>query len=818
MGVPPKKRVSPIGLLRLRFRISVCSLLLFVISASARADVLVSPSQIRLGRPEASQQVLVTELSAAGQSFDRTRQADFEIADPSIATVSETGLVHPVQDGQTELVARFDRSTIRVPIEVVGVDDPQPVSFRHEIMPILTKAGCNAGGCHGKAGGQNGFKLSVFGYDPDMDYDSMVRDGGARRVFTPSPDQSLLLRKASAAVPHGGGQAITPGTNRHRLLRRWIAEGALRDVGPQSTVVRIEVEPQAVSLRPQSTQQVRVTAIDANGSRFCVTSESRFDSNAATIAGIDSNGLIAAGDIPGEAAMVVSYQGHVDVCRVTLPREGVEFPRPPEHNFIDSHAWDKLVLLGIPPSELATDAMFLRRVFLDTIGTLPTIDEARAFLDDATPDKRARLIDALLERPEYADFWALWWADILRVDQGVAQPQGAVAMTRWLRKQIAINRPYDEFVRDILTARGDATAIGPASFYRVVKEPDELSRSVSQLFLGVRIECAQCHHHPSERWGQADYYAFAGFFTGLKQKQLPTGATSIIPVPGTDATHPLTGQTVATAALGEPPADFSGSRDRRIVLADWMTSDSNPYFAKVIVNRIWAHYFGRGLVEPIDDLRATNPASNEPLMAALEEHLRDVDYDLKELTRTLLNSRLYQLSSDANAANTDDLQNFSHALIKPLRAEVLLDAINQAAGTTEKFEGWPDGYRAIQVWDNRMPSYFFRIFGRPLRASVCQCERGDEPSIAQALHLMNSPEVTQKIQSRSGRARLIANSGLSHREMVESLYLATLSRFPTGGEQQVFEAAFQNASDDPQSAVEDIIWTLLNMKEFLYSH
>ena len=552
------------------------------------------------------------------------------------------------------------------------------------------------------------------------------------------------------------------------------------------------------------------------GSRFCVTTESRFESNAATIAGIDRHGLITGSEIPGEAAMVVSYLGHVDVCRVSLPREGVEFPRPPEHNFIDRHAWDKLARLGIPPSELATDAMFLRRVYLDTIGTLPTVEEARAFLSDAAPDKRSRLIDTLLDRPEYSDFWALWWADILRVDQGVAQPQGAVAMTRWLREQMAANRPYDEFVRDILTARGDTTAAGPAAFYRVVKEPDELSRSISQLFLGVRIECAQCHHHPSERWGQDDYFAFAGFFTGLKQKQLPTGATSIIPAPGTDTTHPLTGETVATAALGAGPADFSGYRDRRAVLADWMTGEGNPFFAKMIVNRIWAHYFGRGLVAPIDDLRATNPASNEPLMAALEDHLREVDYDLQALTKTLLNSRLYQLSSDANPSNADDLQNFSHALVKPLRAEVLLDAINQAAGTTEKFEGWPEGYRAIQVWDNRMPSYFFRIFGRPLRASVCQCERGDEPSIAQALHLMNSPEVAQKIQSRSGRARSIANSGLSRREMVNSLYLASLSRLPTEEEHQVLSDAFQISSDDPQLAVEDVIWTLLNTKEFLY--
>ncbi len=777
----------------------------------------VSPSQIELGRPEASQQVLVAERSAAGQSFDRTRQADFEIADTSVATVSKAGLVRPLRDGQTELLARFGRSTTRVPIVVAGVDDPQPVSFRDEIMPILTKAGCNSGGCHGKAQGQNGFKLSVFGHDPDFDYDSLVKHGRGRRIFMPSPDRSLLLLKATAEMPHGGGRRIDSASHRYRLLRRWIAEGARRHAGAQSPVVRIEVEPRRISLRPQTTQQLRVTAIRRDGHRFCVTTESAFDSNEKTIAAIDERGLITTSELPGEAAIVVSYLGNVDVCRVTLPREGVEFLRPPENNFVDRHGWDKLAGLGIRPSDLSTDAMFLRRVYLDMIGTLPTIGEARDFLGDETPDKRARLIDALMNRPEFADFWALWWADLLRVDQGVVQPEGAVAMTRWLKEQVAVNRPYDEFVRDILTARGDTTATGPAAFYRVVKEPDELSRSISQLFLGVRIECARCHHHPSERWGQEDYFAFAGFFTGLKQKQLPTGGTSIIPVPGKDAAHPLTGNTVATAALGAQPADFSGQRDRRSVLAEWMTSNDNPYFSKLIANRLWAHYFGRGLIEPIDDIRATNPATNEPLMAALEAHLREVDYDLQAFTRTLLNSRLYQLSSETNASNADDLQNFSHASLKPLPAEVLLDAINQAAGTTEKLIGWPKGYRAIQVWDNRMPSYFFRIFGRPLRASVCQCERGDEPSIAQALHLMNSPEVAEKVQSRTGRAREIAESGLPQDQMVETLYLATLSRFPTNAEQDVFSEAFQNAASDPRPAVEDVLWTLLNTKEFMYN-
>lgn len=814
--------VSFWGLLqKLSCRLACFWLLLLLLSSdllAAENELVVSPRAVTLDSPERAQQLLVSEQFSSERAVDRTRAANFHILNTSIATISPDGLVQPQRDGETEIHIRYRNATIRVPVTVRGVASPHPVSFAQEIMPILTKASCNSGGCHGKAEGKNGFKLSVFGYDAGFDYDSLVKHGRGRRVITASPDESLLLLKGSAQIPHGGGRKFQRNSHRYRLLRRWIAEGASFESGRNAPVVRVEVEPKRISMIAEGNQQLRVTAIDSEGHRYCVTTEAAYESNAETIATIDDRGLIQAADIPGEAAMVVSYMGHVDVCRVTLPREGIEFVRPVEQNFVDKHGWDKLQRLGIIPSELSNDEMFLRRVFLDTIGTLPTVAEAQDFLKSEEPNKRARLIDALLERPEYADYWALLWADILRVDQGVVQSQGAVAMTRWLRRQFAENRPYDEFVREIMTARGNTTAEGPAAFYRAVKEPDELSRSIGQLFLGVRIECAQCHHHPSERWGQEDYYAFAGFFTGLKQKTLPTGVTSVRPIAGKDLNHPRTGEPVPTAALGAAVADFSGRRDRRAVLAEWMVQPENPFFAKTIVNRVWAHYFGRGLIEPIDDIRATNPASNEPLLAALETHLQERNYDLKALTRTLLNSRLYQLTSETNGANADDLQNFSHAAYKPLPAEVLLDAINQTTGTEEKFIGWPQGYRAIQVWDNRMPSYFFRVFGRPLRRSVCQCERGNEPSISQALHLMNSPEVNAKIQNRTGRARRVATSGQQPSEMIETLYLAALSRFPTPEEREIMAQAFGNSASSSRSAVEDIMWTLLNTKEFIYNH
>jgi hypothetical protein len=548
-----------------------------------------------------------------------------------------------------------------------------------------------------------------------------------------------------------------------------------------------------------------------------VTLEADYETNAGNIAAVDPRGLVEASDVPGEAAILVRFLGHVAVSRITLPRPGVDVQRPEEQNFIDGLVWNKLQKLGIQPSELADDATFLRRAYLDVIGTLPTAEAARKFLADTAFDKRARLVDELLARPEYVDYWSMRWADLLRVDQLTITPQGAVAMTRWLRKQFAANLPYDQFVRDILIVQGNTQAEGPAALYKAFDTPEAVSRSISQLFLGVRIECAQCHHHPSEKWAQADYFGWTGFFTGITRKPLPTGGEAIISRGVADPKHPRTGEIIPTQALGAEPANFSNVGDRRRVLADWMTSAANPFFTRMIVNRLWAHYMGHGLIMPIDDLRNTNPATNELLLDALCLSMQEARYDLKAFTRMLMNSRVYQLSPMTNAANFSDRQNFSHALDKSLPAEVLLDMVCHATGVAEKFNGWPLGYRAIELWDSRVPSYFFRIFGRPSRTSVCECERSNEPSIAQALHLLNSPELIAKIQHPHGTARRLAKSTSPPAEIVDDLYLVTLSRFPRDDERRLMLEAFA-ASPDRQSAVEDVLWTLLNTKEFLYNH
>ena len=788
-------------------------------AAHAQTTLHASPPAISLDNPEATQQVLIRSAKSA---VDLTRSASYEILDPKIAIVDSVGLVQPKGEGKTVLIVRHEKDEIRVPVEVSGLKTPTPVSFETQVMPILSRAGCNGGGCHGKAEGKAGFKLSIFGFDPAGDYEALMKESRSRRIFLAAPESSLMLLKATGQIAHGGGRRLTKESLHYQRLHRWIAEGAVgpaNGTGPE--VVSIEVEPREQMMTFNGIQQLRVTAIDAAGKKQCVTLDAQYESNAATIATVDVRGTVRANDVPGQASILVRYLGHVTVCRVTIPRTGTPFARPIEANFIDKHAWDNLTRLGIPPADLADDATFMRRVHLDTIGTLPTAAEARAFLADARPNKRALLIDQLLDRPEYADYWAMRWSDLLRVDRDLITPAGAVAVTRWLRKQFAENRPYDEFVRGVVTARGAVADEGPAAIYKSIVTPEDLSRSFSQLFLGIRIQCAQCHHHPSDKWGQEDYYALAGFFTGIGRKPAAGGSEVIFAKKGTELKHPRTKQFVPARALGAAPVDFTGMADRRTVLAKWMTTPENPFLARAIANRLWSHYFGRGLVEPLDDMRATNPATNEPLLDDLAKHLRDKKYDLKAFTRTLLNSRLYQLASPALKEGDKfipDDQNFSHAQPRAIPAEVLLDAISQATGVPEKFNGWPDGYRAIQIWDNRMPSYFFRIFGRPVRASVCECERSNEPSIAQALHLMNSEEITAKIRSRQGTVRRLASSKMPPREIVDELYLSTLSRFPNEAERTLMLRVFTESEGDRQAAVEDVLWALLNSRSFVYNH
>lgn len=508
---------------------------LSIVSRSSGAEILITPEVISFSRPEASQQLLVTENTPDGRRRDVTRDSMIEVLPPGCAKVEAGGLLYPVSDGKTEVVIHYGSSVARVPILVSGLHTPQAVSFRNDILPILTKARCNSGGCHGKAEGQNGFKLSVFGFDPQADFLAIQAEGRGRRISLTSPATSLLLRKGSAQIPHGGGLKLELDSSRYRLLCRWISEGAKMDPPGAAAVVKIELHPPDQVLSAKESQQLQVTAISADGARRCVTLEAEFESNAGTIAAVDEHGLVTATEVPGEAAILARYLGHVAICRITLPRSGTPFARPPENNFIDRLVFDKLQKLGIEPSGLSDDAMFLRRVYLDVTGTLPTSDEARRFHQSTDAEKRKKLIAELLQRPEYVDYWTMRWSDLLRVDPATITPQGAVAMTRWLRRQLSENKPYHQMVHELLVAQGSTLAEGPAAFYKALDTPEKISRSISQLFMGVRIECAQCHHHPSEKWGQDDYFALAGFFTGVSRE---LGIKGTVP-PYINMPHPM---------------------------------------------------------------------------------------------------------------------------------------------------------------------------------------------------------------------------------------------------------------------------------------
>ncbi len=778
---------------------------------------------------------MVSHLAAEGSTTDVTRKVTFEPANAAIVNVTPQGQIIPIADGKTELVIRLQDQSISVPIEVTAFASPPAVSFRKHIIPILSKAGCNAGGCHGKAEGQQGFKLSVFGYDAQADYEAIVLNSRGRRVFPASPVHSLIRQKAVANIPHGGGKKIEVDSLWDRLLLRWIAEGAHLDAdlaqaqpensSNQVTAEGLHIEPTAITLPALGQQQLRVTYTDDTGKQTCVTADAQFQSNEDSIAVVDPTGLIRTTENPGEAAILVRYLGKVAVCRVTRPREerSEQLKQPnnqialPVNNFIDQFVGAKLAKLKIQPSPLADDATFLRRVYLDAIGTLPTAQETQDFLADGSSDKRSQVIRQLLNRNEYADFWAQRWADLLQVDKDTIPPASAVAMTRWVRSQIADNVPYDQFVRSILTAEGSILNESPAPFFQVHSDPEKLARSISQLFLGVRIECAQCHHHPLERWDQKDYYALAGFFTGIERKTNPLTGIKIVAAAGTDLNHPRTKTPVPTAALGAEPASVAGQLDRRQLFAACATQPENPYFAKLIANRIWAHYMGRGLIEPLDDIRDTNPASNEELLDALVKHLLEVRFDLKRFTQTVLESNAYQLSTQTNDSNQLDQQNYSHARWKPIAAEVLLDAVSQVTGIPEEFNGWPRGYRAIQIWDNKLPSNFFEVFGRPRRLTVCACERGSEPSMEQALHLMNATATADKISHPDGQATVLAKSSAAPAEIITQLYLSALARPPTAAEQSKMQQYFDSTATR-QEAIEDVIWVLLNTKEFVFNH
>jgi hypothetical protein len=801
--------------------------------ATRAADVAADPSSITLSGPNARHSLLINGKQPDGSFFDLTREATYRVADPKVAAVSETGVVRAVADGQTSVKVEINGTTFSVPVRVVGSARPREFHFENDIEPLLGRFGCNSSGCHGKAEGQNGFKLSVFGFDPAADHAALLKEGRGRRVFPAAPERSLLLTKAAGQVAHGGGLRIPAGTEAYETLRAWVAAGAPFGSADVPRVEAIRVEPAERILAVHGQQQLRVIARFTDGREADVTGHARFQSNNEAVAAVAADGLVRSADVPGEATVMAAYLNEVAGFRMLVPRPSkVEVVKRPAHNFIDPLVDAKLRKLNVTPSDLADDYTFVRRAFLDVIGTLPTPEEVTTFVADKKADKRARLIDALLERPEYADYWALKWADLLRVDRAILGHKRAYSYYRWIRDSFAQNRPFDGFARELVTAEGTLDESPSLNFYRVHAKPGEAASAISQVFLGTRIACAECHHHPFDRWAQDDYYRMSAYFAPLVYSKA-ANVESVAAAGEASAKNPRTGETLYPAPLGAKTRNFTaaarllgakdlppdGKGDQRPALGVWLTSSKNPWFARAVANRYWAHFLGRGLVEPVDDFRATNPPSNPELLDALAKQLVESNYDLKKLIRAVTNSRTYQTSSKPNGVNDRDEQNYSRFLLKRIDAEVFLDMICATTGVPEKFDGVPAGTRAIQLWDSKVRHYFLKAFGRPVRATVCECERAGEPNIASVLHLMNSDLINSKILHEGGIAARLARKHADDGAVVEELFMTFLSRPPTPQDRKASLAHLGKAeAGKRRAALEDIAWAIVNSREFMFNH
>lgn len=720
------------------------------------------------------------------------------------------------------LTATIGRSFIAT--ELSAAEPQSSVTFESDIQPLLTRFGCNSGACHGKSRGQNGFALSLLGFDSDMDYAALVNEGRGRRVFSAAPTTSLLLRKATGLIPHGGGARFVPGSPHYELISAWLLNGAPRTPADAPKIVRVVVEPSQRSLAPKEGFALHIIAEYSNGARRDVTEGSAFQSNDRAVVAISGEGYVQAGSLPGETAIMARYMNHIGVCTITIPLPGSVvnevYATLPKQNEIDGLVWKKLQLLGMLPSPTTGDATFHRRAFLRVIGRLPTPTETRAFLADNRSDKRQQLVDQLLQRPEYADFWANKWADLLRPNPYRVGIKAVWNLDSWLRDAFRRNLPYDQFVRELVTAQGSTFRDGATVIFRDRPTTVEIGASVSQLFLGVRLECAKCHHHPFEVWSQDDFYGFASFFSrvghhGGISPPISGGEEIIYTLPTGVLNHGRTGVAVAPKTLTGQSLTLGPDDEPREVLAEWMTSESNPYFAKVMANRVWAELMGQGLVDPVDDIRATNPASNEPLLDYLAADFRQHGYDIKHLIRRIMTSYVFGLSSNPSDRNISDIKNFSRYYRQRLRAEVLLDAVNDVLGQQEEFAAMPPGSRAAQLWTHRAASQFLDTFGRPDPNQDPPCERTTDFTTPQVLHLMNSPALNKKLSLDTAQPARLAASDLTNEQLVDEVFLRVYCRPPTTAE-MTKATAILPAKDQRRPNVEDLFWALLNTPEFYF--
>jgi hypothetical protein len=735
-----------------------------------------------------------------------------------------------------ETATAHDKSSAEAASIPITLDTTRPVSeitapaggwnFRNHVIPVLTRLGCNSGACHGAAAGKNGFKLTLRGYDPELDFNVLTRQALGRRVNKLEPAKSLLLLKPTLAIGHGGGKRMEVNSLEYKVIAEWIANGAPPPSEADPKIARLEVTPRAATLSKDAEQQIKVLAHYTDGHVEDVTRWAKYSTADAGVATVDEDGKVKiAGH--GETAISVWYQSQVSFAQLANPFPHLVkpevFANAPRHNYVDELILKKLQTLRIAPSEQASDREFIRRAFLDAIGTLPTAQEVEQFSNDPAPSKRTRLIDALLEREEYVDYWTNRHADVLLVSSRLLRENAMWSFYNWIRESVVGNKPYDQFVREIVTASGNTLENGAANYYVLHKEKTELTENFSMAFLGMSITCARCHNHPLEKWTQKQYYQLANLFARVGMKNgTRDGDVQVYTNPFGEVNHPRLGKPLPPAPLDGEALAFDSTQDRRAHLAAWLTAANNPYFARSFVNRVWKNFMGRGLVEAVDDMRATNPPSNEELLAALTKDFTAHNFDVKHLIRTIMNSVAYQRSAKTNETNKQDERYYSRYIIRRLPAEVLLDAISQVTGVPTAFPGFGAGAKAIQLPDASTNSYFLTIFGKPPRVLTVESERSAEPSVAQALHVINGETINQKLRAPGGLVETFSKLGVSDEMVINHLYNAALSRPPSQTEMKQLSAALaegKNAGNNARrQAIEDVVWALLTNKEFLFNH
>lgn len=783
-----------------------------------------SAPMIHLVGPDSSWQIAVT-AKRGEELIDVTAQVDYQCETNGIVQIGNHGLVTAVGEGQTVVNIRLGQLKTSLAFEISQIQSPGKLDFIADVAPLFSRYGCNAGGCHGKKGGQDGFELALLGFEPELDYERLVHEGGGYRLNLKQPVESMLLVNATDADGHTGGKRFEPNSAPYRLLERWIAQGAPRTGDSPAKVVRIEVLPAERVLAQRGQQQLLVVAHCADGTFRDVSRLVHYESNQSAIVDASPDGLVTAGTRVGVAAVMVRYQTHVGVFRAIVP-SGQQVPELPQaDNFVDKFVGQQLSLLGIPCSPNCDDGSFIRRATIDIAGRLPTQSETNSFIVDVSPDKVERLIDRLLATPNHASYFASKWSALWhnRRNSERDPPQATAAFYDWLRQCIAQNTSYRDMVAEVLLASGEEVVCPPVVWYRTASEPSQQLEDVAQLLLGQRVQCARCHHHPLERWSEADYHGLGAFFSRVeitrpkpekKQKTAPPITVAFKPGKA-QAEHPKTKLTIAPTPLGAASLVLADDVDPRQPLVDWLTSPDNPHFSRTLVNRYWKHFMGRGLVEPEDDLRATNPASNPQLLEALAQHFSRSGFDLRRLIRVICTSGAYRRSSTASGINIVDDQNYSRFLPSRLQAEVFADAIDDLTLSSTQYNGVPAATRAIEYPDNQHGAYLLDVFGRPEGMSVCECERSDAPSVAQLLYLLNSPQLMAKVQGR--RVQVLAADSRDHQQRIDELYLAALSRSATADEQAALQKHIQGSPSE-QAAYADVLWALLNTKEFLFNH